>query len=149
MDTIRSGIREELTMPGGKIFLNYRREDTAGYVRSLFDRLNARFADQVFMDVSVLEPGVDFVEAIENAVGACDALVVLIGRNWLTVTDATGQRRLLDPKDFVGLEISAALKRNVRVIPTLVSGAKMPSAEDLPPALEPLTRKHALEITDH
>ena len=110
-------------MPGGKVFLNYRREDTAGYVRSLFDRLNARFADQVFMDVSVLEPGVDFVEAIENAVAACDALVVLIGRNWLTVADAAGERRLLDPKDFVGLEISAALKRNVRVIPTLVSGA--------------------------
>lgn len=136
-------------MAGGKIFINYRREDTGGYARSLFDRLNVRFPNQVFMDVSgSIEFGLDFAEEIQKAVSACDALIVLIGRQWLGVKDAAGRRRLDDPKDFVGLEISTALQRNVRVIPALVGGATMPTEEDLPLELKPLTRRQALLLSD-
>lgn len=133
-------------MASGKIFINYRREDSRGDAGRLFDRLKARFPSQVFMDVSTIEPGVDFVEAIEHAVGSCDACVVVIGKHWLI--DDTGRRRLEEPEDFVRLEITTALKRNVRVIPVLVSGAAMPSPEDLPEDLRPLTRRNALQITD-
>jgi hypothetical protein len=136
-------------MAGGKIFINYRREDGAGYARSLFDRINARFPKQVFMDVGgSIEFGLDFAEEIRKAVSSCDALIVLIGRHWLNVKDASGRRRLDDPGDFVGLEIATALKRNVRVIPALVGGASMPSEEDLPPELKPLTRRQAVLLSD-
>ena len=108
------------------MFVCYRREDSAGHAERLFDRLSAHFgADRVFMDVSTIEPGEDFVDAIQRTVAACDVQVVLIGRRWLTVTDMNGWPRLENSEDFVRLEISAALERQIRVIPVLVGGAAL------------------------
>ena len=134
-------------MPG--IFISYRREDSAGHAGRLFDRLSSHFGkNRVFMDVSDIEPGTDFVEAIDKAVGSCDALVVVIGREWLTCSDAAGHRRLENPSDFIRLETTTALKRNIRVIPVLVQGASMPTAGDLPEELKNLARRQAVEISD-
>jgi hypothetical protein len=117
------------------IFINYRREDAAGHAGRLFDSLGNHFAGRLFMDVDTLEAGVDFVEAIEQAVGSCEALIVVIGREWLTVKDKAGRRRLDDPADFVRLEVESALARRIRVIPVLVQDAPMPGAEELPASL--------------
>jgi formylglycine-generating enzyme required for sulfatase activity len=132
-------------MPG--IFISYRREDCSGHAGRLYDTLSRHFAP-LFMDIDTLEPGVDFVKAIEKAVRSCEVLLALIGRQWLTSTDAQGHRRLDNPDDFVRLEIAAALKRDIRVIPVLVQGATMPRAQDLPKALAKFVRRHAHEITD-
>ncbi|HEX8071631.1 MAG TPA: toll/interleukin-1 receptor domain-containing protein [Pyrinomonadaceae bacterium] len=114
------------------IFISYRRDDTAGHAGRLYDGLSARFGDDlIFMDIDQLEPGEDFVQVIEEAVGSCEILIALIGRSWLTNYDAAG-RRLDNPNDFVRLEIATALARNIRVIPILVQGAQMPRPEDLP-----------------
>jgi formylglycine-generating enzyme required for sulfatase activity len=99
------------------------------------------------MDIDTIEPGLDFVEVIEQAVDSCDALIALIGRQWLTIADDAG-RRLDNPEDFVRLEIAAALARNIRVIPALVDAARMPRSTDLPDVLKPLARRHAIEIGD-
>ncbi len=128
-------------MSDEKIFISYRRADSPGFARLLFDRLSARFGEEnIFMDVEGLAPGVDFVEALEKAVGSCDVLITLIGKQWLTVMDDKGQRRLDNPEDFVRLEIAAALERNIRVIPILVQNARMPGSRDLPPVLKHLPR---------
>src|SRR5882724_5887907 len=100
------------------------------------------------MDIDTIEPGLDFVEVIEQAVSSCDVLVALIGRQWLTITDNSGRRRLYNPEDFVRLEIAAALARNIRVIPALVQGARMPHSTDLPDVLKMLARRNAHEISD-
>src|SRR5438067_10074126 len=93
------------------IFISYRREDTAGYAGRLYDGLAAHFgSDRVFMDVQGIEPGVDFVEAIERALSSCEILIVLIGKDWLAA-DSAGRRRLDDPADFVRLETASALAR--------------------------------------
>jgi len=132
-----------------RIFISYRRDDSAGYAGRLYDRLSERFGQgQIFMDIDTIEPGLDFVEVIEKAVGSCGVLIALIGRQWLTITDATGHRRLDNPEDFVRLEIATALDRNIRVIPVLVRGATMPRSTDLPDALKKLARRNALEISD-
>jgi hypothetical protein len=132
----------------GRIFISYRREETAYPAGWLYDRLADRFgSDQVFKDVDSIELGDDFVEVITRAVGACDVLLALIGDQWLTITDAHGQRRLDNPDDFVRLEIEAALTRNVRVIPILVDGASMPHAAELPESLARLVRRQALELS--
>src|SRR6185436_14946996 len=94
------------------IFINYRREDTAGHAGRLFDRLSGRFPGRVFMDIDTIEPGIDFVEIIEQAVGCCEVLIVMIGRDWVTLKDESGRRRLDNPNDFVRLEIATALARN-------------------------------------
>jgi hypothetical protein len=132
----------------GRIFVSYRREETAYPAGWLYDRLADRFGgDQVFKDVDSIELGDDFVEVITRAVGACDVLLALIGQEWLTITDARGRRRLNNPNDFVRLEIEAALTRNVRVIPILVDGASMPDAAELPKSLARLVRRQALELS--
>jgi len=77
-------------------------------------------------DIDSIKLGDDSVQVITAAVGSCDVLLALIGQEWLTVTNEHGRRRLDDPDDFVRLEIEAALVRNVRVIPILVEGARMP-----------------------
>jgi hypothetical protein len=130
------------------IFINYRREDSAGHAGRLFDALSDHFAGRLFMDVDTLEPGVDFVEAIEQAVGSCEVLIVVIGREWLTIKDKAGRRRLDDPGDFVRLEVESALTRGIRVIPVLVQDAPMPRAEELPASLAKLARRNAIELSD-
>jgi hypothetical protein len=132
----------------GRIFISYRREETAYPAGWLFDRLEEKCgAGQIFKDVDSIELGDDFVEVITRAVGSCDVLLALIGDRWLTVTDKQGRRRLNDPNDFVRLEIEAALKRKVRIIPILVEGASMPHADELPAAIAGLARRQALELS--
>ena len=127
----------------GGIFISYRREDATGYVHALRDRLAARFgANQIFMDVDSIEPGLDFVEVIESSVASCDVVLALIGKRWLQ------SQRLQDPRDFVRLEIQAALARKIRVIPVLLEGTEMPNAEELPDGLAPLSRRQAFEISN-
>jgi tetratricopeptide (TPR) repeat protein len=92
--------------------------------------------------------GEDFVKEIETTVAKCDVLIALIGNNWLNSKDDHGNRRLDNPEDFVRMEIGAALKREIRVIPVLVDGALMPRSTDLPEDLKPLVRHNALLITD-
>jgi len=129
------------------IFISYRRDDAPGYAGRLYDRLAAHFGgERVFMDVQGIEPGVDFFEAIERALGSCEILIVLIGKDWLA-TDSAGRHRLDDPADFVRLETVTALSRGIRVVPVLVEGAQMPRADQLPPDLLPLARRQAVELS--
>ena len=131
----------------GRIFISYRRDETAFPASWLYERLAAHFGpDQVFKDVDSIELGDDFAEVIADAVGACDVLLVLIGAQWLAITDAAGRRRLEDSDDFVRLEIEAALQRKVRVIPILVGRARMPQAQELPASLGKLVYRQALEL---
>jgi outer membrane protein assembly factor BamD (BamD/ComL family) len=131
----------------GRIFISYRRQETAWPAGRLYDVLVEHFrAEDVFKDVDNIEPGEDFIERITAAVGSCDVLLALIGPQWLTITDENGQRRLDNPEDFVRLEIETALKRKIRVIPILVDEARIPRANELPPTLAPLVRRNAVEI---
>lgn len=129
------------------VFISYRREDSEGFARGLFQSLVAALgADHVFMDVEGIGLGTDFVEAIDKSLASCGALLVLIGKDWMSCTDASGSRRLDDPQDFVRMEVAKALEQQVRVIPVLIKGAKMPAPEDLPESLRPVTRRQALEL---
>ncbi len=131
------------------IFISYRREDSAAYAGRIYDRLSSRFgAEQVFMDVDDIPPGADFAAHIDAKVASCDAMIVAIGKNWLTARNAQGQLRLSDPTDFVGLEVALALQRGVLVIPVLVAGAEMPKSEELRRDLQPLARRNALTLSD-
>jgi hypothetical protein len=135
-------------MGRGRIFINYRRDDSRADSGRLYDRLVSRFPGKVFRDVASLEPGVEWHEAIGRVIGQTDACTVVIGKDWLNITDAYGRRRLDDPGDTVRREVVVALQRKIRVFPVLVGGARMPQERDLPPDLQPLCRRNALEITE-
>jgi hypothetical protein len=131
-----------------KVFISYRRDDSSGYAHAIHARLVQKFPqNQVFMDVDTLEPGVDFVRAIEKAVGECDVLVALIGKRWLG-EEAGVTSRLDNTKDYVRLEVSSALARDICVIPVLVDGMTMPKEDSLPAPIQPLTRRNAIEISN-
>src|SRR5262245_14781790 len=109
-----------------KIFINYRRDDSPVTAVRLHDRLAQTFGrDQLFMDVDNIPVGIDFEKHLNSQVAACDAMLVVIGPNWLNAKDDAGQPRLQQPDDFVAIEIAAARSRDIRVIPVLVDGAGM------------------------
>ena len=139
---------ESARRPAGRVFISYRREETSWQAVLLFDRLANRYGrGQIFKDIDSIRLGDDFVKEITTAVGSCDVLLALIVDRWLTITDEHGRARLDDPDDFVRLEIEAALTRNVRVIPILVEGARMPQTDELPPSLATLVHRQALELS--
>ena len=132
------------------VFISYRRDDCAAHAGRLYDRLVDRLGESaVFMDIDAIEPGADFGVRIQEAIGSCTLVVVLIGDHWLQIADARGRRRLEDPTDLVRHEVAAALRRSdVRVIPVLVEGAAMPAADQLPDDLKALARRNALDLSD-
>jgi TIR domain len=101
----------------------------------------------VFMDVNAIQPGRDFRKAIDESIHKCTVLLAVLGRDWLELKDASGQRRLDDETDFVRLEIASALQRDIPVVPVLVRGARMPKADQLPADLRELAYRNAVELT--
>ncbi len=132
-----------------RVFINYRRSDSAGWARQLHAALAEHFGkERVFRDVAI-EPGVDFVDHIDEVMNVCEVCLVVIGQEWATTRSAAGTRRLDEPDDLVRREIERALERpDVQVIPVLVDGARMPGEHELPAGLRPLARRNACELTD-
>ena len=85
------------------------------------------------MDIDKILGGQDFAKVIKSKVGSSDVALVLIGPSWLDAIDALGKRRLDDAKDFVRMEIVAALRRKIPVIPVLVGGARCPIRRNFRP----------------
>jgi hypothetical protein len=99
------------------------------------------------MDVNAIQPGRDFRKAIDESILKCSVLLAVVGRDWLESKNASGQRRLDDESDFVRLEVASALQRDIPVVPVLVRGARMPSADQLPADLRELAYRNAVELT--
>lgn len=84
-----------------KIFISYRREDTAAHVGRLYDELQRKFGRRsVFMDIDTIEPGQAFAEQIVKSINNASIVLVAIGKTWLKITDSNGQRRIDKPDDL-------------------------------------------------
>ncbi|HEX9036607.1 MAG TPA: TIR domain-containing protein [Ktedonobacterales bacterium] len=127
---------------GNKIFISYRREDAAdisGRIRDWLVQTKRAARDDIFMDVTAILPGADFLQEIEKAISQCRAVVVVISPSWLNQVNNPDT-------SYVRLEAESALRQNIPVIPVLVGGAQMPPAERLPESLRPLTRRNARQV---
>jgi len=134
-------------MPG-KIFVNYRRDDSGANALAVAQHLMRMFGESnVFLDVDRVRAGQDFVTELNDRLSDCKVMIAVIGPSWLTVTDEEGKRRLDDPEDWVRLELADALRRKIAVIPVLVGGAAMPKKSDLPYNLRPLLQRQVATIT--
>jgi hypothetical protein len=134
-------------IPIAKIFISYRREDSADVTGRIHDRLVEHFGESaVFRDVDDIPLGVDFTKYIDEKVGQCEVLLAVVGRDWLSVTDANGNRRLDLPGDFVRIELESALKRNIPVVPLLVRRATMPKAADLPESIRDFAKRNGMPV---
>jgi tetratricopeptide (TPR) repeat protein len=131
----------------GKIFISCRRDDSFGMAGRLRDRLAKAFGwKNVFMSVDHISAGVDFEVHWNNKIAACQILLTVISPGSLDVKDEAGQRLLHRSDDPVAIEISAALARNIRLIPVLIDGARMPKESELPDPLKPIARLQAIEV---
>jgi len=133
-----------------RVFINYRRDDSAGYAGRLYDYLVGELGDNnVFMDIDTIRLGTDFTKELDRALAAADVCLAVIGPEWLSAADRQGKRRLERSDDFVRQELERVLDRDdVMLIPVLVHGAEMPTADDLPSSLTPLAFRQALELSD-
>jgi tricorn protease-like protein len=130
-----------------RVFISYRREDSVGMAGRIRDRLVGQFGpDNVFFDIDTIPLGVDFRQHIDRMVAECDVVLVVIGRRWVDAVDAQGQRRLDQRGDFVRLEVEAALRREIPVIPLLVDGATIPEPHQLPAAIAELAYRNGTQV---
>jgi hypothetical protein len=130
------------------IFISYRRSDSMAETGRIYDRLVQAFGEkQIFKDVDNIPPGEDFRTVLDRALSAADVVLVIIGQSWSLIADSAGKRRLADPTDFVRIEVETALARkDVTVIPVLVDGANMPTADSLPDGLKDLAFRNSVVV---
>jgi hypothetical protein len=130
-----------------EIFVNYRQGDMPDFAGRLFDRIADSFGEgAVFMDVDGIDPGLDFIDVLNEQLASRKVPVAIIAPEWAHAKDASGHRRLDDVNDVVRLEIATALERGVRVIPVLIGGADALRTEDLPTDLHPLARRQSVVV---
>jgi lysozyme family protein len=139
---------DTLSTVRSRVFISYRQKDTEHAVGRLAKDLRERFGDDcVFYDVASIAPGTDFADALRQAIAVSAATLVVIGPEWLTITDRQGKRRLDQPTDWVAQEVASSLcDQEIRVFPVLVGGARMPEPEELPESLRLLPRRQAFHL---
>ena len=131
------------------IFVSYRRSDSQSIVGRILDRLEAEFGDErVFRDIESIKYGQDFGDVIDQALAQCQVFLVIIGDDWVTVTNEAGERRLENSGDWVRREVANALNNEILVIPVLVENAELPSANQLPDDLKPIASRNAAKVRD-
>jgi hypothetical protein len=130
-----------------RLFISYRRSDSLDVAGRIFDKLASYFGPRaIFKDIASIPLGTDFRSVVLEEVELCDAVLAVIGPEWLSVADSRGVRRLNDPFDHVRLELEVALEHSIPVVPVLVSGAQMPSPAELPASLASLSNRNAISI---
>lgn len=127
-----------------KIFISYRRGDSAGIAGRLYDRLIQYYSDCVFLDVSSIKAGETFVDQIENTIGGCSVVLAVIGEHWESTTVTKHQDGQVE--DFVIIELETAFRFNVPIVPVLVEGIEMPRKEALPSSIHKLRTLNAFRI---
>ena len=132
------------------IFISYRERDSKGWALSLRDRLVDEFGEaRVFLDKDTLKAG-KWKDQIEQALGDCNIVLVVIGRGWLNAQDDEGRQRLMSEDDVHRREIALALARpDVTVIPVVVDGATMPKPDQLPQNIRDLIQQQSRAISDN
>jgi hypothetical protein len=126
-----------------QIFISYRRQDTSFFAARLRDRLEQSFPGQVFLDVSGIEAGADFLDRLKSAVLSSKVVIAAIGPAW--AADRPGRPRLGEDGDVLTEELVAALEARIPIIPVLMDHARMPA--DLPPRLQPLLRLNTISVS--
>ena len=115
------------------IFISYRRADSQIWADQLADSLILRFGGGlIWRDVDDIPAGEPWSREIRRALAAADAVLVLIGPDWLE------NPRLAEGRDVLRHEIETALRSRASVVPVLVGGAGIPERSKLPRAIRPL-----------
>lgn len=119
----------------GRIFLSYRRADSAAIVDHLYERLLAKYGRKcLFRDLDDIPLGKNFRDHVREVIAGCDIVLAIIGKQW---SGGKGRlaNRIMEEDDPVRIELEVANEAGAWVIPVLVGGALMPTANTLPATL--------------
>lgn len=126
-----------------KIFISYRRDDSAIAAGRIYDRLEHYYGQEsLFMDIDDIPYGVDFNEFIKMEIAKCDLVLVIIGADWLSIL----QQKEKDPNDYVRLEIEAAIKGNIPIIPIFLGNTLAFSREAMPESISQLCNINGISV---
>ncbi|MGH7486969.1 MAG: 4a-hydroxytetrahydrobiopterin dehydratase [bacterium] len=130
------------------VFISYRRDDAGPDAIALSSAVRGLLGDEaVFMDTKSLSGGDSWPDVLKRAVLDAETVIVVIGPDWVRVSDQWGQRRIDQKDDWVRQELIAALEdAGKRVIPVLVRGAELPPSTALPEQIRPLLNRQVIEI---
>lgn len=140
-------IEQSQARPRYRIFISYRRSDSADVTGRIYDKLIAKFGkENIFKDVDSIPLGLDFRDILDRSVSNCNIFLAIIGTRWLDAKTSDGERRIDNSGDFVRIEIESALQRKIPVIPVLVQSAAVPSSTELPKAIRSLAFRNAIPV---
>lgn len=129
-----------------KLFVSYRREDTGAIVGRIVDRLSSHFGRaSLFLDIDSIPYGVDFRSHMLQILSSCHVVLAVIGVRWAG-NDLSGIPRLLAWQDPVRMELAAALRLELPLIPILVNGVPMPATDTLPPDIQAVSYLNAATL---
>jgi hypothetical protein len=142
-----SNVKDISDATSPSVFMSYRRTDQQHATYRIYENLQYELgAGSLFVDIDDIEPGADFQREIENKVVQCSVLLAVIGAGWLTASAEDGSARLWKTDDFVRMEIEAALRYGLHVIPVIIDDAPLPSAAALPESLARLPSRNAFHV---
>lgn len=123
-----------------QLFISYRRKDIQTMML-IYERLRGLYGEEnVFFDKVDIRVADKWHEKLENALDSSDALVVVIGKNWVDVSDQGGLVRLKEEKDWVRRELETALDLKVPIFPILIDVNAYPAEDLLPPSLHSIRK---------
>ncbi len=126
----------------GGIFISYRRDDVAGQVGRLFGRLAAHYGeDFIFMDVESIRPSQQFESVIKNRIADCDVMLLAIGSRW-----EAEHTQSQASKDFVAMELAAALGAKRPLCPLLIDRREPPEVVGLSDEFQQILHSQMIEI---
>ena len=139
-----------------RVFISYRRaEDNKSYiVGTIHEKVANVFGkENVFRDIYDIAGGASWREVLDREINTCKVMLVVIGPDWASLAHPNGEKRLFDPADVTRWEVETGLRRSqeegITLIPVLVTGARLPRAEELPEPLQPLLEKNVITLRNY
>lgn len=131
------------------IFICYRRSETQHVAGELFRALRVHFGEAlVFRDKESIPGGFSWRHHVLERIARDTVVLVLMGRNWASLTDERGRLRLADPHDPIRMELYDALRDRATIIPILVEDAVIPPKDWFPPELQPIAGLNTMRLRD-
>ncbi len=128
-----------------KIYLSYREGEAPEMVEQVVRHLSICFGETEVLGSGAEDSTVPVQEVVNEILGQCAALVVLIGPSWREGTEP-GSAGLCDPNDRIRLEVESALKHGLLIVPVPLGNTPQPSMATLPQSLSDFLRQPAIRL---
>jgi hypothetical protein len=129
------------------IFINFRNGDGDWAAKLIRDTLAGRLGEEnIFLSSDSIPLGTQYPDTLTEKARTCDALLALVGPDWLTIAGADGRPRLFADGDWVRREIATALAAGRRVAAIRLDDAPRLRPDDLPPDIRELADRQDARI---